>query len=272
MVNINPQDIAQEIASIAEQEILPRFNNLQSHDISTKTSPTDLVTAADIEAEKQLEKYFTSLISDSIVIGEEGVSQYPERLAQLSDTGIYWIIDPVDGTRNFVHGKDRFGTMVALVIEGQTKFSWIYMPLLDQCAIAEDGNGAYWRGERLINPIQTPVNDAIGDYNPRFIPPAYLNTFGKAIKQFHSYRRGGCSAWDYLDIATGEIDFVLTGKLMPWDHAAGVLLVQEAGGRTALLDSQLPYRPVPLPDQPMLTSRTYADWSIYAEALMRGTA
>lgn len=264
----DPQKVGQLIAEVAEARIAPRFRNLAAGDIDTKTSPQDFVTVADREAEEDLGRVLPPLVPGSMLIGEEGVSTDGSLLDRLDRAGTFWIVDPLDGTRNFVNGSDRFASMVCLVRAGEIAQSWIYHPPTGQLAIAEAGAGARLDGARLFNDLPVPFVEAKADYHHRYMPTPWQKRFRGLDNQIASVRKGGCSAFDYLDLARGEIDFVLTGRLMPWDHAPGALLVREAGGAVRLLEHAAEYEPFPYPDQPMLSVRHAADWARYAGELL----
>ena len=148
--NIDPNKIAQLLRDCAKECILPRYNKLKSGDILKKTSAADIVTIADKEAENKLIKDITKLYPGSIVIGEESIYEGKASLDELKKTDkIVWVVDPIDGTNNFVAGKRNFGIMLACVINGKTQFGWIYDILGDEIAIAEKGKGAYFHGQKL---------------------------------------------------------------------------------------------------------------------------
>ncbi len=127
MVSVQSEHVEEILQSCADKYILPRFKSLEAHEIRTKSSPEDLVTDADIETEEELIRLLPKLIPGSVVIGEEGVSKDETLLNALKDDEkVIWVVDPVDGTRNFTKGDNYFCTMVALVSKGETVQSWIY--------------------------------------------------------------------------------------------------------------------------------------------------
>src|SRR5258708_7396511 len=105
---------------VAETIILPRFNQLAAHDIRSKTHPADLVTIADEESERALEKRLGDLLPGSLLVGEEAVAADPKILERIHTDDPIWIIDPIDGTANFVNGVARFAVMIALAHKGET--------------------------------------------------------------------------------------------------------------------------------------------------------
>ena len=127
MSSVNLENVAEILKECAEKYILPRYKTLADHEISSKSGPRDLVTHADIDVEEHLKRVLPDLLPGSIVIGEESVSSGRASLDILKDiTQSIWVVDPVDGTHNFVHHKSEFGIMLACVVNGVTQYSWIY--------------------------------------------------------------------------------------------------------------------------------------------------
>ena len=120
-------DVADLVRRAGDRFVLPRYGVLADEDIATKTSPTDLVTVADREAEAWLTPRLRGIV-DAVVIGEEACGEDPA-LREHAVAPLAWTIDPVDGTNNFVKAKDRFCSMVALLENGVPVRSWIWLPL-----------------------------------------------------------------------------------------------------------------------------------------------
>ncbi|TVL92931.1 inositol monophosphatase family protein [Streptomyces sp. SAJ15] len=235
-------DVEEAVRKAAAAEILPRFRQLADDDIIQKNGPHDLVTVADRLAEEHLTASLTDLLPGSVVVGEEAVHADPGVLGALGGDAPVWIVDPVDGTRQFVHGEDGFATLVALAHRGEVLASWTYAPALDLMAIALRGQGARLGGEPLRAGSPTPgevLTVAISHYD--FTTEAEqralagLNTDGVAP------RPCGSAGLEYLNVARGRLDAIAFSWENPWDHAAGLLLVAEAGGASATLAGQ-PFR------------------------------
>lgn len=111
-------DVEEVIRQAAAAEIMPRFRQLAAHEIDQKSGPHDLVTDADRKAEEFLTEALTALLPGSVVVGEEAVHADPASYGAIGGTAPVWIVDPVDGTRQFVHGDSGFCTLVALVLDG----------------------------------------------------------------------------------------------------------------------------------------------------------
>jgi len=243
MTSINLDEIADILSECAKSYILPRYKALEDHEISSKTGPNDLVTQADIDVEAHLERVLPALLPGSIVVGEEAVSRGSASLDVLADeTQMVWVVDPVDGTHNFVHHKREFGIMLACVIGGEVRYGWIYDVLGEACAVMERGAGAYFEGQRLQVSQESQINALSGHLNPRYFPKEYRPHIKEAGTKFKSCQSLHCAAHEYLRIAKGEAHFALYSRMKAWDHLPGALMVEEAGGYVAKWD-RTPYRP-----------------------------
>jgi fructose-1,6-bisphosphatase/inositol monophosphatase family enzyme len=229
------QEIAALIRAVAQAEILPRFRKLDRADIREK-GPGDFVTAADLEAERRLAEGLEALAPGSLVLGEEAVAQDQGRLALLAGAAPVWVIDPVDGTANFARGQPGFAVILARVEAGCVSAGWIYDPLDDVMVAAESGGGAWSGGRRLAVNGAAPAAALVGAaYGRLKTGPRAAEALG-ASGRIGAVRNRGCSGLEYLDIALGRAHFSLHSRSLPWDHAAGVLIVREAGGLAGFLD------------------------------------
>lgn len=231
MKNIDPDKIAEILRDCAEEYILPRYKKLQDSEIGTKSGPADLVTIADKETEEALVRILSGLHPGSVVIGEEGVSEGTYSLDVLNEShGVVWVIDPVDGTYNFVHGRREFSLMMACVIDGATQYGWIYDVLGEETAIVEKGAGAFFGGRKMEVAESKAFGETIGHLAKKYFPPdmrQHVVDEAAHVKEAYSIF---CASHEYLRLASGESDFAIYSKSKPWDHLAGVLMTQEAGG------------------------------------------
>lgn len=210
----------------------------QRHQVERK-GPIDYVTEVDREAEEVLRRYLGGRFPHHAILGEEGGA------GGAADAEYRWIIDPVDGTTNFVHGLERFCVSVALERAGEVVVGVIYAPLLDELYIAERGGGAYLlkdapRGNlaggahRLSVSTQDCLLGALlatgFPYDPREWA-TNLQEVEAVLRQVRDIRRLGSAALDLADVARGRLDGYFEGAVHAWDIAAGALLVEEAGGR-----------------------------------------
>jgi fructose-1,6-bisphosphatase/inositol monophosphatase family enzyme len=224
--------LGQVVRQVADAEIASRFQRLAPSDVVGKPSvedPTDLVTAADRAAEAELTLRLPELVPGSTVVGEEAVSADPRVLERLRGGAPVWVVDPLDGTRNFAAGRGPFGSMVALVERGQLLASAIYLPLLGHMYLAERGLGAFCDGVRL--PPRPPSTDVLaGTAYVRYMPEAAGAAVTARASQHRQLPDVMCAAHEYTELASGRKDYVHYFRLLPWDHAPGALLVREAGG------------------------------------------
>jgi fructose-1,6-bisphosphatase/inositol monophosphatase family enzyme len=229
-------EVGELLRDVAQQVVLPRFRHLAAHEIVEK-EPGELVTVADSEAEVLLNAGLTRLLPGSVVVGEEGVAADPTRLELLHGEAV-WLVDPVDGTRNFAEGRTPFAIMVALQRDGVTVAGWMLDPVADTLAVAELGNGAYLDGKRVWGRPDAPAVPALrGAMLLRYLPvelradiEPQADAFGEVLPGRH------CAGAEYPAIVDGRQDFALFWRTLPWDHAPGTLFVREAGGVARHLD------------------------------------
>jgi fructose-1,6-bisphosphatase/inositol monophosphatase family enzyme len=241
------EKVAEILAETSAEVIEPRFRALAAHEVLEK-APGELVTVADREAELIITKRLRDLLPVPVV-GEEAVSADPALVRAVCTEPAVWLVDPLDGTGNFVGGKDDFAVMAALVRNGETVAGWIFQPMRQAMFAAELGAGAWCDGARLR---RAPATGSPGSWRGavlgRFLEPGMRSTVAAGSRGFRSVTTGsGATGVEYPRIATGEQEFTFFWRTLPWDHAPGSLLVTEAGGVSARLDGT-PYRPVGQPD------------------------
>ena len=235
-------DVEEAVRTAAAMEIMPRFRQLAAHEIDEKTGPHDLVTDADRKAEEYLTEALVKLLPGSVVVGEEAVHANPATYEAIKGEAPVWIVDPVDGTRQFVHGDPGFCTLVALAHRGVLLASWTYAPARDQLAVAVRGKGALLDGEPLRAGSPAPGRDlevatSHPDYTTDDQKRALLGLWTEGVGP----RACGSAGLEYLAVARGELDATAFSWEAAWDHAAGILLVEEAGGAHLTLSGE-PFR------------------------------
>ncbi|MER6350033.1 inositol monophosphatase family protein [Streptomyces sp. NPDC001595] len=224
-------DVEQAVRKAAAQEIMPRFRQLAAHEIDQKSGPHDLVTDADRKAELYLTEELSTLLPGSVVVGEEAVHANPATYGAIRGDAPVWIVDPVDGTRQFVHGDDGFCTLVALAHRGVVLASWTFAPVRDQLATAIKGQGAHLNGERLYAGPPTPGRDLrVATSHPDYTTDEQKRALLALRTEGVAPRPCGSAGLEYLAVARGESDATAFSWEAAWDHAAGLLLVEEAGG------------------------------------------
>lgn len=216
--------IAQLLVEVADELIVPRLARLSSDEIDQKR-PGDLVTIADREAEAAIGDALRRARPDALVVGEEGTFADPHALDGLADADVAFVIDPIDGTRNFAAGTPDFGVMLAEVHAGEPVRSWIWQAAHQVMYIGERGAGVTRNGERLA-----PAPDRERPY-----AAAVHKRFrgGGDPDLAFEWTRGACAV-DYPRLMEGEVDALVYPSQHPWDHLPGVLMLRELGGEAAL--------------------------------------
>lgn len=238
------------LQQIAEEVINPRFRALAQEEISSKTRPDDLVTVADQEAEVLLTRELRAAYPDALVLGEEASASEPGLLPQFRAADHAFTVDPVDGTRNFVHGSADHAVMVAETRAGEAVRSWIWQPQHRMAYVAERGAGAFSVDEtgartvqeRLpaLSPAPEPARWRVRTSARRWVG----EPLGPAPAMGLTWVSCGI---DYPKLVTGECDALVYRGTHPWDHVPGSLLLTEVGGFVGDLGATA-YRPRSRPD------------------------
>ncbi len=222
-----------ERAARAAGEVLMTYYGEAPEGLESKTSATDPVSDADREAERVIRELLTAERPDDGLVGEEG--------SRIDGGGRRWIVDPLDGTVNFLYGLRAWGVSIALEDEEGLAVGVVFNPVSGECFAAERGKGATMSGR----PIQ--VTDC------RSLDRAMVSTgfsyeaerraeqaavLIELLPRIRDLRRAGAAALDLAYVAAGRVDAFYERGLKRWDEAAGLLLVHEAGGVTADLDGE----------------------------------
>lgn len=236
--------VRDEIYTNAKQWILEAGQRIREEmynplTIATKSNPDDLVTQLD----KETEIYLISKIKEShpshLIIGEEGYGHRVEKL-----DGVVWIVDPIDGTMNFVHQKKNFAISIGVYHEGVGEIGLIYDVMADELYHAKRGEGAF-KNELRLPQLQQDKNikEAILALNHHFLCENRIveeQVMQRLVKTVRGTRTYGSAALEFAYVASGILDGYFSMRLAPWDIAAGIVLVNEVGGVTTNLDGELP--------------------------------
>ncbi len=216
------------MVEVAEELVTPRFRALAAGEIDQK-SPGDYVTVADREAEQALTRRLLAAFPDAVVVGEETVYDDPDSLRVLATHPHVLVVDPVDGTGNFVRGNPDHAVIVAEVRDQVVTRGWIHQPAHGVSYVAERGAGVRRDGNLLPTPVA-----------PR--PPVGW-AWKKALAGLESPLLGApvgrtrfCCGVDYPLLLDGATGFVVYAPPNPWDHLAGTLMLREVGGVARTLD------------------------------------
>lgn len=234
------------VRQVGREEIMPRFRRLDEGTTRAKSAPDDLVTLADLAAENALREGIRRILPDAHIVGEEDASENPAILAGLGSAPISAVIDPIDGTWNYAHGIAVFGTILAILCRGETVWGLLYDPVIDDWVRARKGGGA-WYGRAGADARRLEFDGPVSEAAVCFLP---LNLFearrraalAAAMAEGRRTLSLRCSCHEYRTLLTGGAASILNAGAKPWDHAAGVLAVCEAGGIAEAPDGS-PYAP-----------------------------
>lgn len=206
---------------------LRELKNFEISNIELKGRSNDLVSYVDKETEKFVIEGLTKLVPEAGFETEEGTIEQ-------STTGLRWVIDPLDGTTNFLHKIPLFSISIALVQDETLLIGVVHEPSRNECFYAWKDGGAYMNGERIeVSPIQTLAESLIGTgfpYSLRGKAEQYFSLIRHFVETTHGVRRLGSAAIDLCYVACGRFESYFEFNLKSWDVAAGILIVREAGG------------------------------------------
>lgn len=216
-------------------------------DVCMKTSERDLVTKLDREIELFIRGYLLARFPDHKFFGEEtgaagGAGTIPAE--ELESAEYVWIVDPIDGTTNVVHGFPFFAVSVALARRGEVVVGVVYDPVREELFAAQKGKGAHLGGRRLSVSNESSLSESLlasgFPHDPRALGWSAA-AIGRLAPHVRNIRTGGSAALHLAYVAAGRLTGFFEPGLNPWDVAAGIALVREAGGRATALDGT-PYR------------------------------
>lgn len=219
---------------VARDIVMPRYQNLAADEISEKAA-NDFVTIADRESEIRLAEGLAAILPEAGIIGEEACAADPAILERAGD-GLNWIIDPIDGTGNFAAGKAPFGIMIALADGGVTLAGWILDPISGRLCNAMLGGGSHIDGEQVM------ARESGGDLPIAALAVYFMSEDERADIARRSRDRFAlvdiprCAAEQYPRLVLGQNDVSVFARTLPWDHAAGTLFLNEAGGCCQRID------------------------------------
>jgi myo-inositol-1(or 4)-monophosphatase len=237
LLELARQVAAQAAASIAVSRPAGRVGVT-----TTKSSATDPVTEIDTATERLIRAGIMSVRPDDGFIGEEGG-------AQLGTSGVTWVIDPIDGTVNFIYGIPAYAVSIAVQVDGEVVAGVVLNAATGEEFGAEAGQGSWVRYRPAADPVALRVVDG-ADLQHALVGTGFgyqaqqRRAQGRAVSalmpQVRDIRRIGSAALDLCNLAAGRLDCYVEQGLQPWDRAAGVLVVREAGGIVTGLDADTP--------------------------------
>ena len=203
--------------------------------VDAKSGRADLVTQYDKQVQERLRTGLLEIMPDAHFVGEEGSTQ------QFAPTGTFFIVDPIDGTTNFIKDYHFSCISVALVVDNAAELGVIYNPYADEMFYAQRGEGAFCNGKRLHVSNEPLENGIVVFGTAPYHEELNEKTFQLAYAYFKralDVRRSGSAALDLCTIAAGRAELFFELVLSPWDYAAGALIVEEAGGLVSDYDGR----------------------------------
>lgn len=228
----------QETAGICEQAARAGgavLRRLQGKIQAREKAPADLVTEADLTSQQTIRDLLLAKFPDHGFLGEEDSGEAP-----ISSSEYTWIVDPLDGTTNYVHGLDNYCVSVALRHRDEIVVGTVYDPTRDECYSAIRGEGAFLNGQRLTTSDTVQLDKALvaASFPARVQPDSpEVRRFLEVLYRCRALRRLGSAALNLCYVAAGRLDAYWATTVKIWDVAAGTLLVHEAGGIVTALDS-----------------------------------
>jgi fructose-1,6-bisphosphatase/inositol monophosphatase family enzyme len=263
--------LVRALASAGSDEVLPRFRRLQAGAIRQKTSAFDIVTEADEAAEQAIAACLARAFPGAEVIGEEAAGRDPRLLERIATAELAFVIDPLDGTKNFASGVPLFGVMGAVLERGEVVAGMIHDPVCRSSALAFKGAGAWMVDAQAVRtPLRVaaavPVKEMEGVAGTNFLPEPLRSTVNANLSRLGMTHWFRCAAHEYRLAAAGHCHILFYNRLMPWDHAAGWLIHREAGGYSAHFDGS-GYRPANTSGG-LLCAPDEASWRAVRQALL----
>ncbi|WP_085060824.1 inositol monophosphatase family protein [Staphylococcus haemolyticus] len=194
--------------------------------IETKSNPNDLVTNVDKATENYIYDAILRSYPNHRVIGEEGHGHHMEDV-----NGVVWVVDPIDGTLNFVHQQEGFAISIGIYRDGKPYAGLVYDVMKDVLYHAKVGEGAFENNHELKTIDNTQLNQSLIGINPNWVTkPKMGPIFSGIVNQARSCRAFGSAALEIISVAKGQLAAYITPRLQPWDFAGGLIILNEVGG------------------------------------------
>ena len=261
--------VAALMREVARAEIMPRFGRIGPADVRTKAGPLDPVTVADEAAERALIAGLLLRFPGVAIVGEESVAADPSLMNSVREQKPVFVIDPIDGTQNYAAGLPLFGVMIALIENGTPTAGLIHDPLREDTVVARAGGGAFLlQGNdrtRLHVADPVPLDRMIASVSWQYMKEPERSRVLRNLTRLGQTPNLRCAAATYRAIAMGHFHATLSRRTLPWDHAAGTLIVTEAGGHVRKPDGE-PWHPADLGGG-ILATPDEASWHLLRTAL-----
>jgi myo-inositol-1(or 4)-monophosphatase len=259
------KQVEELVVSVSKKIILPHFSSVHA----TIKSDGSLVTDVDIRAHNELSRQLIKLTGLPVL--SEEMTELQQRAIIDAESSDYWCIDPIDGTSNFVYGVPYWGVSIALIIEGKIKLGVVYDPNRDECFSASDSTVTTINGQPLLadkTMLITELRHCLGMIDFKRLPPLVAQKLA-SDPPFRSQRSFGASALDLCWIAAQRCHVYLHGKQKLWDHAAGLIILKQAGGHAETFEGETVFQNN-LPSKSVLAASTellMKKWKTYFQEI-----
>ena len=235
--------ISDLLVEVNELIILKYYKNLSSKHINTKSSDDDYVSIADKESEIYIVKNLIGFLNINQYIGEETSYSNKDDYKSLEKNALYWVIDPIDGTKNYINGKKEFCSMISLVFNSIPIASFVYYPLKNLLVYAFKGFGAYSLEIKTKKIIQLRIQqnsfaNIVGSGGTKGIQEPLRQKVLKNLRKYTNRLFIGSAGIEAIMLASNETQFVFHGRVTPWDHSPLDLIIKESGGCVYMLNDK----------------------------------
>ena len=243
--------------------VLKYYKDLESRQISTKSSEDDYVTIADKESEEFIVRKLKGFLEVDYYIGEETSYLNKNQYKSIKDHSLSWVIDPIDGTKNYIKGKKEFCSMISLISNAIPIATFIYYPLKDLLVYAFKGFGAYsidTKTNKITNlKIQkTNISNVLGSGGTKGIEEPLRQLVLNNLRKHTNRLFIGSAGIETIMLASNEIQFVFHGRVTPWDHSPLDLITKEAGGCVYMANDKTEFNA--FSEGPIIAASNYKIW------------
>jgi fructose-1,6-bisphosphatase/inositol monophosphatase family enzyme len=235
--------ISELLVEVNKSIILKYYKNLSSKHIDTKSSDDDFVSIADKESEIYIVKNLLGFLNINQYIGEETSYSNKDDHKTFKTNGLYWVIDPIDGTKNYINGKNEFCSMISLVFNSIPIASFVYCPLKDLLVYAFKGFGTYSLKikTKKIDQLRIQQNsftNIVGSGGTKGIHEPLRQKVLQNLRKYTNRLFIGSAGIEAIMLASNETQFVFHGRVTPWDHSPLDLIIKESGGCVYMLNDK----------------------------------
>ena len=235
--------ISDLLVKVNESIILKYYKNLSSKHINTKSSDDDYVSIADKESEIYIVKNLIGFLNINQYIGEETSYSNKDDYKSLEKNALYWVIDPIDGTKNYINGKNEFCSMISLVFNSIPIATFVYYPLKNLLVYAFKGFGAYSLEIKTKKIIQLRIqqnsfDNIVGSGGTKGIEEPLRQKVLQNLRKYTNRLFIGSAGIEAIMLASNETQFVFHGRVTPWDHSPLDLIIKESGGCVYMLNDK----------------------------------